>query len=338
MLKNYWFRAALVLFVAANCCLVFASFFAPYRPAEQHRDFAYAPPTRLHFVDQTGKIHLRPFVYGILPSDTDSFQYSEDKAHEYALHFFERTSGFHLFSVDEPGQVFLLGTDGYGRDIFSRILYGGRLSLAAAILATLLSLLIGTVLGAIAGYFGGAADTIVMRGAELGLSIPWLYLLLAIRAALPLHIPATETFLLVSALIGLIGWARPARLIRGVVLSAKERSFVAAARGFGASEWYLLYRHVLPQAAGIVITQAVILVPHFVTAEATLSFLGLGMAEPLASWGNMLASFQQFEVMSSYWWMAAPAIALVMVSLTYFLVADALHAKMANLKSGQSYA
>lgn len=339
MLKKNYLRLALAAFAAANCCLLLAGFFAPYRPIEQHRDFAYAPPTHLHFVDQRGKIHIRPFVYAMSLEDGDSFHYSEDRTRGYSLHFFDRENGsLHLFSVAEPAKIFLLGTDGYGRDIFSRILFGGRLSLAAAILATLLSLLIGTSVGAIAGYFGGATDAVLMRAAELGLSIPWLYLLLAIRAALPLHIPATETFLLVCALIGIIGWARPARLIRGVVLSSKERSFVSAARGFGASEWYLLYRHVLPQTAGIVITQAVILVPHFVTAEATLSFLGLGMAEPLASWGNMLASFQQFQVMSSYWWMAAPAAALVMVSLMYFVVADALHAKIANLKSGQSYA
>ena len=339
MLTKNKFRFTLMIFALANCCLLFAGLLAPYAATEQHRDFAYASPTHLHFIDQSGEVHLRPFVYGVSFSQGESFQYSEDRTREYALHFLARRSdGLHLFSVDDPGQLFLIGTDGYGRDIFSRILFGGRLSLGAAILATLLSLLMGTSLGAIAGYFGGAADTVVMRGAELGLAIPWLYLLLAIRAALPLHIPATETFLLVSALIGLIGWARPARLIRGLVLSAKERSFVSAARGFGASEWYLLYRHVLPQTAGIVITQAVILVPYFVTAEATLSFLGLGIAEPLASWGNMLASFQQFQVMSSYWWMAAPALALVTVSLTYFLVADALHTKMSNLKSGQSCA
>jgi peptide/nickel transport system permease protein len=138
--------------------------------------------------------------------------------------------------------------------------------------------------------------------------------------------------------IGLLGWARPARLIRGVVLSARERSFVTAARGFGASDWYLLRRHVLPQAAGIVITQAVILIPQFITAEATLSFLGLGMSEPLPSWGNMLSAFQHFQVMSSYWWMAAPVAALVLISLIYFALADVVHAKTANIKSGQSYA
>jgi peptide/nickel transport system permease protein len=330
---------AIACFIVTNCCLLSAGFFAPYSPTEQHRDFAYAPPVRLHWVDQNGRMHIRPFVYPVRLSETDSFQYSEERSHAYALRFFNRSaSGVHLFLVDAPAEIFLLGTDGYGRDILSRILFGGRISLAAALVATLLSLVLGTTLGAVAGYFGGIADNAIMRTAELALALPWLYLLLAIRAVLPLHVSATQTFLLISGVIGIIGWARPARLIRGVVLSARERSFVTAARGFGASEWYLLRRHVLPQTAGIVITQAVILVPQFITAEATLSFLGLGMAEPLPSWGNMLSAFQQFQVMSSYWWMAAPAVALVLVSLSYFRVADLLHACMANLKSGHSYA
>ena len=337
MLKKH--RLSIAAFAAANCCLLFAGFLAPYSPTEQQRDFAYAPPTRVHFVDQAGCIHLRPFVYAIRPSDFDGFQYSEDRNRVFPIRLFVRNNaGLHLVAVDAPAQIFLLGTDGYGRDIFSRILFGGRISLAAALLATFVSLAIGTLLGSIAGYFGGIADAIVMRGVEVALALPWLYLLLAIRAVLPLHIGATQTFLLISGVIGILGWARPARLIRGLVLSARERSFVTAARGFGASEWYLLRRHVLPQTAGIVITQAVILVPQFIVAEATLSFLGLGMGEPLASWGNLLAAFQQFQVMSSYWWMATPAIALMIVSLAYFAFADLLHARIANLKLQASHA
>ena len=135
-----------------------------------------------------------------------------------------------------------------------------------------------------------------------------------------------------------MGWARPARLIRGVVLSAKQRPFVTAARGFGASEWYLLRRHVLPQASGIIAAQAAILIPQFVAAEATLSFLGLGVGEPVPSWGNMLAAFQQIQTVSSYWWMATPLIGLIAVSLTYFALADALHQKATGMRSGERYA
>ena len=327
-------RRALVIFfvfLAANGCLMSAGFLAPYGAAEQHRDFAYAPPTRVHFVDANSGFHLRPFVYRVVPVQGEGFEYAEDRSTAYPLRFL--TYGrerWHAFTVDSQANIFLFGTDGYGRDIFSRVLFGGRISVLAALLATLLSVGIGAVLGAVAGHFGGAADAIVMRGAELVLALPWIYLLLAIRAFLPLHIPAMQTFLLISGVVGAMGWARPARLIRGVVLSAKERPFVMAARGFGASEWYLLRRHVFPQALGIVITQAVILVPQFVTAEATLSFLGLGMTESLPSWGNMLSAFQQVQVMTSYWWMASPIVALILVSSTYFALADALHGAVAT--------
>ncbi len=337
MLKQKGTAVALAMFVFANAVLLLAGFVAPYPPAEQHRDFAYAPPTRIHFVGADGNLHLRPFVYSLAVVDNDGFSYRENRKIACPVQFLIHSGGgIHAFAVAEPGKIFLVGTDGFGRDIFSRVLYGGRISIAAALMSTLLSLLLGSFLGAIAGQFGGFVDAAVMRGAELVLALPWIYLLLALRAVLPLRLGATQTFLLISAVIGVMGWARPARLIRGVVLSAKERPFVMAARGFGASEWYVLRRHVLPQALGIVITQAVILVPQFITAEATLSFLGLGMNEPVPSWGNMLSAFQHVQVMSSYWWMAAPAVVLVLFSASYFALADALD--FTRIESGKSYA
>lgn len=328
-----------VAFACVHCGILFAGFFAPYSPSEQHRDYAYAPPTRLHFRDAQGHVHFRPFVYSSILVEGDVFQYKEDRSSEYPVRFLARdANGTHLFAVNTPANLFLCGTDGYGRDIFSRVLFGGRTSLLAAAVATLLSLLIGAVLGGIAGQFGGIVDSFVMRGTELVLALPWIYLLLAIRASLPLHIEPAKTFFLLSAVIGVMGWARPARLIRGAVLSAKERSFVTAARGFGASEWYLLRRHVLPQTLGIVAAQAVTLIPQFIAAEATLSFLGLGIGEPIPSWGNMLSAFQQFQTVSSYWWMAFPLVALVAVSLIYFVLADAVHHVAARINSGHGYA
>ena len=326
-------------FAAAHVGILCAGFFAPYASGEQHREYAYAPPTRLHFVDAEHHIHLLPFIYQSTPVEGDGFQYGESHNSKYPIHFLIRKQdGLHLLAVDAPANLFLLGTDGYGRDIFSRLLFGGRTSLLAAGAATLLTLLIGATLGGIAGQFGGPIDTVIMRGAELVLALPWVYLLLAIRASLPLHVDPTNTLILLSAVIGVMGWARPARLIRGVVLSAKQRPFVTAARGFGASEWYLLRRHVLPQALGIIAAQAVILIPQFVAAEATLSFLGLGVGEPVPSWGNMLSAFQQIQTVSSYWWMATPLVGLIAVSLTYFALADALHQKESGMRSGERYA
>ena len=194
----------------------------------------------------------------------------------------------------------------------------------AGLLATVLSLMVGLLMGTLAGFYGGWGDAVIMRGVELFLALPWLYLLLALRAFLPLHTGPRETFLLLIIAIGLVGWARPARLIRGVVLSAKERSHVLAARCFGGSDVYLLRRHVLPETRSVVLTQAALLIPQYVLAEVTLSFLGLGVSEPVPSWGSMLATLQQYHVLVSNSWMFFPGLVLILVFLSYGMLSNAL--------------
>lgn len=326
-------RLALILLAGFHAMVLFAGFFAPYDYATQVRDMPFAAPQRIHFVDQSGHIHLRPSVsvQQDAPPPRDG---ATVPIQLYPVRFFVQgapyeiaaifTSRLHLFGVDEPARINLLGTDAYGRDQLSRFLYGGQISLLAGLLAATLSVSLGIVVGVVSGSYGGWIDDFLMRGGELFLALPWLYLLFAVRAALPLHIADWQVFLLLVAVIGLIGWARPARLIRGVVLSAKERSFVQAARGFGASDFYLMRRHVLPQTYGIVLTQMALLIPQYVLAEVTLTFLGLGVTEPMPSWGSLLSSLQQYYVLSSYWWMFLPALLLIPVFLAYYAAADAL--------------
>jgi peptide/nickel transport system permease protein len=208
--------------------------------------------------------------------------------------------------------------------VFSRLLYGGRVSLFTGLLAAFLSLGLGLALGMAAGFYGGWLDRLLMRAGELVMTLPWLYLLLAVRAFLPLHITSVQAFFLIVAIIGGVGWVRPARLIRGVVLSARERGFVLAARGFGASDAYLIRRHILPLTAGVVLTQATVLIPQYILAEVALSFLGLGVAEPVPSWGNMLAEAQQYHSLVAHPWMLAPGFAIIPVLLAYLLLADTL--------------
>jgi len=333
--------AALSVLAALHLAILLAGFVAPYDPASQNRDFPFAPPTRIHFVNSHGHVHLlQPFIYEwrVRP---DSFnEYEEDRDREYPVRFFRQgpeyklagllRSHIHLFEVEGSAHIFLAGTDAYGRDQFSRILYGGQVSLAAGLLATGISLFFGLIVGCVSGFYGRWIDESAMRLVELFLVLPWLYFLLAVRSFLPLHISPTQTFFLLVAVIGTIGWARPARLIRGVVLSAKTRKYVIASRGFGASDSYILRRHVLPQTYGILLTQSALLVPQYVIAEVTLSFLGLGLSEPAPSWGNLLSNLQQYNVLVSYWWMFAPALALVIVSLGYLQLANAVH----ELQSG----
>lgn len=310
-------RITLACMAAVHAVFAFAQFVAPYDYAEQRRDYPYAPPTRVHLFGAQGHFHTRPFVYGLMPDGNGG--YREDLARVYPLRF--RLPG-KLFGVDEPGVLFVLGSDGYGRDVFSRMLHGGRVSLLTGLVAALIALTLGVSAGAAAGFYGGWTDRLLMRGAEVVMALPWLYLLLGVRAMLPLRISGWESFGLVVAIIGGIGWVRPARIVRGVALSARERGYVAAARGFGASNLYLIRRHVLPATGGAVLAQAVTLVPHFILAEVTLSFLGLGAGEPLPSWGAMLAEARQYHALTQYPWLLAPAFAALPILLGYMVLAD----------------
>jgi peptide/nickel transport system permease protein len=328
-------KVALWLLVlgALHGIVVCSGFFAPYDPVQQDRKNPYLPPMRVHIVDARGHLHLRPFAYALQLRRGAFDQYVEDASQPLPLKFFVagdryRLLGFlparlHLFGSDHE-RIYLLGTDAFGRDQLSRLLFGGQVSLLAGLFGAGFTLFIGWCIGAVAGYFGGWRDDVLMRAAELFLALPWLYLLFAIRAFLPLSVNPLQAFFLIVAVIASVGWARPARLVRGIVLSAKERDFVRAARGFGATNFHLLRRHILPETAGVLLTQAAILIPQYVLAEMTLSFLGLGVPEPVPSWGNLLSNLQQYSVLVSYWWMYLPALAMVPFFLGYLGLASAL--------------
>jgi len=333
MIKRRQLAKWLAVLVALHGVIACAGFFAPYDPVAQDRQHPYAPPSKLHFLDKQGRVHMRPFLYPLRMREGLFNQYEEDTARTIPLKFFVDGSRYkllgllpcrlHLFGVDDA-RVYLLGSDGYGRDQLARILYGGQVSLLAGWLGAGITLFLGFGIGAMAGYYGGWRDEILMRFAELFLALPWLYLLFGLRAFLPLSVSPLESFLLIVVVSGTLGWARPARLVRSVVLSAKERDFVRAARGFGASDQYLLRRHIFPETSSLLMTQATILVPQYVLAEMTLSFLGLGVPEPVASWGNLLGNLQQYSVLMSYWWMYLPALVIVPFFLCYLGLASAL--------------
>jgi peptide/nickel transport system permease protein len=302
-----------------------ADFVAPYPFAAQQRESAFAPPTRIRWIDQNGRFHLRPFVYQTANGPTGLARPIYFFVHGYSYKLVGLfTTDRHLFGVESPGVLFLLGSDGFGRDQFSRLLAGSRVSLTAGWLAAAISLSLGALLGGLAGFYGGWLDDLVMRLGEVSLTLPWIYLLLAGRAGLPLDVPSVTGYFILITIVGVLGWARPARLIRGLALSVRERGYVTAARAFGASGTYLLRVHVLPDTISVLVTQAALLVPQYILAEVTLSFLGLGIDEPSPSWGNMLASLQHLSVLVSYWWMLLPALAPAAVSLCCFTIADTL--------------
>ena len=300
-----------------------AGFAAPYGFDEQSREHSFAPPARVHFVDAAGRFHLRPFVYRQVER---SGIYEEDRSRAFPVRFFVhrtgRWGGVRLFGVDAPARIFLLGTDRFGRDQLSRLLYGARISLVAGLIGALLAVSLGLAVGGAAGYRGGWLDGIVMRTSELFLALPWLYLLLGVRAFLPLDLAPAGSFLLLVAVLGTVGWAQPGRLVRGAVRGARSRDYVLAARGLGASELHVLRVHVLPRAFGVALTQLAVLIPQYILAEVTMSFLGLGVAEPVPSWGTLLGELESYNILMSYPWMLWPAGVLTAVVLSYYCLAE----------------
>lgn len=322
----------LVALGGAHLAVALAGFLAPYDPSEQDRALPWAPPSNIRFVDADGGFHLRPFVYRQIRDPSAPASYIEDLEQRYPLRLFVSGSAYtvlgvlhgrtHLLGVEEPARLSLFGRDSLGRDVFSRLLYGGQISLLTGLLAAAFSLLLGTALGAISGFYGRWIDSSIMRASELFMALPWLYLLLAVRALLPLGISPKQTFLLLILLLGTVGWARPARLVRGVVLALREGPLVESARGLGATDARILLRHVLPQTGAVILTQGALLIPQYILAEVTLSFLGLGISEPTPSWGTMLHNLQKLSVMSApYWWMLAPAVALLFLFVAYHSLA-----------------
>jgi peptide/nickel transport system permease protein len=313
---------------------LFAPFVAPYPQETMDRQHFYHPPMRLHWIHQ-GRFHLVPFVYATNLADASRFRYQEDRTHPMPLRFFAAGAPYrvlgliparrHLFGVDSPGYVYLLGTDGPGRDMLSRVLYGGQISLTVGLIGIAISFTLGLMLGGISGYFGGWVDNSIMRVTELLLTIPSLYLLIALRAVFPIDLPSQQVYLAIVVILAFIGWAALARIIRGMVLSIRRQEYVAAAEALGMGRLRIIARHILPNTLSFVIVAATISIPSYILGEVVLSFIGLGVQEPAASWGNMLAQARSIRVLTSFHWMLfVPAIAIFVTVLAFNFFGDGL--------------
>ena len=297
---------ALIVLVSIYIFIAFAGFFAPYSKYFSDRQLSYSPPSKIFIINQEGNLSF-PYTYNYkrhFNPATFKMDYTLDKSEKYFLKFFSKGQEYKLFgfipcnkhfvTVDDPGRLFMLGTDINGRDVFSRIFYGGQISLTIGFLALLVSFPIGLLYGGIAGYFGGLTDNLMMRVAEAIMSIPSFYLLICLAAVLPANMTSVQRFMLITIILAFIGWAGFSRVVRGMVLSIKNQEFVEASHAIGAGYLRIITRHILPQTASYVIVAMTLSVPGYILAESGLSFLGLGIQQPDASWGNMLKEAQEY--------------------------------------------
>ncbi len=316
-------KFSLTLIVTLVILAVFADFFAPYPYDLQNRKAPYHPPTRIHLF-KDGKITF-PYVHPYVLKDPLFKVYEEDRSVVCRLKFFTKTEyGLRLIGVEKPCRIYLLGGDKLGRDVFSRILYGARYSLGVAVIGTVVTFVIGAIVGGISGYFGGRTDAVIMRMVEVLMSIPTFYLLLSLRAVFPLEMTSGQIFLMIVFILSLIGWAGLARVVRGMVLSIREREFVLAARTYGAGTFRILRKHILPNTYYYLIVSATLSIPAYILGEAALSLLGLGIQEPEPSWGNMLSEVRNINVLSSFPWMLSPGMAIFVTILAFNILGDNL--------------
>ena len=286
-------RAGAVLLGVITVVALLAPWIAPNPPDRRFPNLLYAPPTPVHAFD----------VHGVAP-------------HAHALRIVSRIERSFEEEPASRGPMLLLGADAYGRDIFSRLLYGARTTLGLAVCATLAATLLGALVGGVAGYASGWLDAVLARLSEFVLVLPAIYVALALRAVMPLVLAASTVFTLLLAIFALLGWPMVARGVRAIVASEREREYVIAARAAGASASRVLLRHLLPAAAGYLRTQATLLLPAFILAEATLSYIGLGFPDTTPTWGTMLQEAANVALLGDAPWTLAPAAAIFFVVLS----------------------
>ncbi|HEY3137600.1 MAG TPA: ABC transporter permease [Blastocatellia bacterium] len=333
--RNRTAMIGLWILAAMYASAILAGFIAPYRYDNARHDLPFYPPmlTRVHVFDERGRLS-RPFVYGIVPVDPQLASYRDDTSRTYPIKLFAAGDSYrilwivslrvHLFAVDEPGHIFLFGSDQMGQDIFSRILYGAQVSLSIGIVGIVISTIIGMIIGGIAGYFGGVTDFALMRAVEVLLALPSLYFILILRQLFGAGMSSTQIYFIIVVILALIGWATEARVIRGMVMSLKEQEYVIAARAMGFSNLRIITRHILPNTFSFVIVTATLSVPFYILGEVALSFLGVGIQLPEASWGNMLTAAQNNRYLTDFPWVLTPGVFIFIAVMAWNFLGDGL--------------
>ena len=315
----------------------FCEFISPYLPDQRNADYVLSPPQEVRFFDSEGTFHLRPFVYELIEDKSAGEwerAYTEDTKTKHPLFLFAQGPSYrmwgifntnvHLFGTQSKAPIFLFGTDDSGRDLFTRICYGARISLTIGLIGVALTFFIGILFGGIAGYYSGWLDVIIQRAIEILMAIPQLPLWMALSAALPAHWPPLQVYFGVTLILSLMGWTGLARVVRGRFLSLRDEDFVVAARVSGTSEIKIIFVHLLPSFLSHIITSATLAVPGMILGETALSFLGIGLRAPVVSWGVLLQKAQNFQAVAMAPWLLLPGLFVVLAVLAFNVVGDGM--------------
>lgn len=328
------------LFSAVMICLfylvaIFANFISVKDIDSFSAKFKYVPPTEIHFFDEEGNF-TRPYIYNLdrkINMETLEYEYTQGDT-TYPIKFWHKGYSYkflwlfetdrHLMGVDDGAALFLMGSDKLGRDIFSKVVHGARISLSIGLVGVFLSLVFGVILGGISGFYGGKVDTFIQRMIEVLMSFPSIPLWMALAASLPPHWSPLIVYFMITLILSLIGWTGIARVVRGIVMRLKEEKYTEAALLSGAGNFYIIRKHLLPGATSFVIAHATLSIPAMIIAETSLSFLGIGLRPPVVSWGVLLQEAQSVTVIANYPWILYPAFFVIATVLFFNFLGDGL--------------
>ncbi len=325
-----------VILILLYLTAVFCEFLSPYAIDTRFEAFAQSTPSIVHWIRPDGS--FGPYIFGIkkvLNQETFVYDFGEDHDVIYPIYLFVHgdeykmwdlfKSDVHLFGIKtKEVPLLIFGADRLGRDLFSRTLYGGRISLSIGLVGVFISFVLGILLGGISGYFGGVIDDVIQRIIDFLISIPGIPLWMTLAAALPRDWPIIKLYFAITIMLSILGWTGLARVVRGRLLTLREEDYALAARGAGASDWRIITRHLLPGFTSHLIVSITFSIPSMILSETALSFLGIGMMPPAVSWGVLLQDAQNLTAVAQQTWLMIPALWVIAAVLLFNFVGDGL--------------
>jgi peptide/nickel transport system permease protein len=324
-----------ILILFMYLLILIPEFISPYNPNQRNIVYQFSFPQKIHFIDDN-KFNLRPFVYGYTREiNPNTFQpnFEVDKSKKYPIYFLVHGSKYKLWNLIETdlhlfgvrgGEIFLFGTDQFGRDLFSRVIIASRTSMSIGLIGVFLGFILGLVIGSISGYYGGMIDVMTQRLMEVIRSFPYIPLVMALSAALPQDWSSLKIYFFITLILSSVGWTDLGRQVRSKVLSLKNEDFITAARLSGTSELVIITRHVIPSFMSHIIASISLGFPLMILGETSLSFLGIGLRPPIISWGVLLNEAQNVHTLSQAPWLLIPGIFVMVYVFTFNFLGDGL--------------